>query len=52
MIGIIGAGGIGGTLSTAMDRYEYSSAAAVLILIIGIVMIAEYLSSWIRRKML
>ena len=52
VIGIIGAGGIGGTLSTAMDRYEYSSAAAVLILIIGIVMIAEYLSSWIRRKML
>lgn len=52
VIGIIGAGGIGGTLSTAMDRYEYSSAAAVLILIIGIVMLAEYLSSWIRRKML
>ncbi|CAM5181014.1 phosphonate ABC transporter, permease protein PhnE [Oligella ureolytica] len=52
VIGIIGAGGIGGTLSTAMDRYEYSSAGAVLILIIAIVMIAEYSSSWIRRKML
>lgn len=52
VIGIIGAGGIGGTLSTAMDRYEYSSAAAVLLLIIAIVMIAEYVSSWIRRKML
>lgn len=52
VIGIIGAGGIGGTLSTAMDRYEYSSAGAVLILIIAIVMIAEYSSSWVRRKML
>ena len=52
VIGIIGAGGIGGTLSTAMDRYEYSSAGAVLILIIAIVMIAEYASSWVRRKML
>lgn len=52
VIGIIGAGGIGGTLSTAMDRYEYSSAGAVLILIITIVMMAEYSSSWVRRKML
>ena len=52
VIGIIGAGGIGGTLSTSMDRYEYSSAGAVLILIIAIVMIAEYASSWVRRKML
>lgn len=52
VIGIIGAGGIGGTLGTAMDRYEYSSAAAILLLIIGIVMMAEYGSSWVRRKML
>lgn len=52
VIGIIGAGGIGGTLGTAMDRYEYSSAAAILLLIIGIVMLAEYASSWVRRKML
>lgn len=52
VIGIVGAGGIGGTLSTAMDRYEYSSAAAILLVIIGIVMVAEYVSSWIRRKML
>lgn len=52
VIGIIGAGGIGGTLGTAMDRYEYSSAAAILLLIIGVVMMAEYASSLLRRKML
>ncbi|MDO5668092.1 MAG: phosphonate ABC transporter, permease protein PhnE [Alcaligenaceae bacterium] len=52
VIGIIGAGGIGGTLGTAMDRYEYSSAAAILLLIIAVVMLAEYGSSWVRRKML
>lgn len=49
VIGIVGAGGIGGTLNTAMDRYEFDSAAAILIVIIAIVMLAEYLSGWVRR---
>ena len=49
VIGIVGAGGIGATLNTAMDRYEYDSAAAILIMIIVIVMIAEYSSSYIRK---
>ncbi|MFX4221879.1 MAG: hypothetical protein ACMVO3_13385 [Thalassobaculum sp.] len=49
MIGIVGAGGIGATLNTAMDRYEYDSAAAILILIILIVMAAEYLSGFVRK---
>ncbi|TVQ30994.1 MAG: phosphonate ABC transporter, permease protein PhnE, partial [Geminicoccaceae bacterium] len=30
VIGIVGAGGIGATLNTAISRYEYDSAAAVL----------------------
>jgi phosphonate transport system permease protein len=50
VIGIVGAGGIGATLNTAMDRYEYDSAAAILIIIIVIVMIAEYGSSIIRGR--
>ena len=52
VIGIVGAGGIGATLNTAIDRYEYDSAGAVLILIIVIVMLAEYGSSLIRRRIL
>ncbi|NJN40776.1 MAG: phosphonate ABC transporter, permease protein PhnE [Gammaproteobacteria bacterium] len=50
VIGIVGAGGIGATLNTAIDRYEFDSAAAILLIIIAIVMIAEYSSSWIRGK--
>ena len=42
--GIVGAGGVGATLNTALDRYEFDSAAAILILIIGIVMACEYVS--------
>jgi phosphonate transport system permease protein len=50
VVGIVGAGGIGATLKTAFDRYEYGVAAAILILIIAIVMACEYSSSWIRRQ--
>lgn len=49
VIGIVGAGGIGATLNTAMDRYEYDSAGAILILIILIVMAAEYFSGYVRK---
>ena len=37
MVGIVGAGGIGATLNTAISRYEYDSAGAILLLIIAIV---------------
>lgn len=50
VIGIVGAGGIGATLNTAMDRYEFDSAAAVLLIIIGIVLACEYVSGFIRAK--
>ncbi|MEI4261018.1 phosphonate ABC transporter, permease protein PhnE [Roseovarius sp. D0-M9] len=49
VIGIVGAGGIGGTLNTAIDRYEYDSAGAILLVIIAIVMVAEYSSSYLRK---
>ena len=50
VVGLVGAGGIGATLNTAFDRYEYDTAAAILILIIGIVMLSEYISGYIRRE--
>ncbi|MBK1692952.1 phosphonate ABC transporter, permease protein PhnE [Ectothiorhodospira mobilis] len=49
VIGIVGAGGIGATLNTAIDRYEYDSAGAILLIIIVIVMGAEYASGTIRK---
>lgn len=52
VIGIAGAGGIGATLNTSMERYEYSSAAAILLIIIAIVMATEYVSGWLRRRVL
>ena len=49
VIGIVGAGGIGATLNTAIDRYEFDSAGAILLIIIAIVMVAEYGSSTVRK---
>lgn len=49
VIGIVGAGGIGATLTVAMDRYDYSTAGAILIVIIAIVMLSEYASSYVRK---
>jgi phosphonate transport system permease protein len=51
VIGIVGAGGIGATLNTALDRYEFDSAAAILVLIIAIVMVCEYASGFIRKRL-
>ncbi len=49
VIGIVGAGGIGATLNTAIDRYEFDSAGAILLIIILIVMLAEYSSGFVRK---
>jgi len=50
VLGLVGAGGVGATLNTAFDRYEFDTAAAIIIAIIVIVMALEYLSSIIRAK--
>ncbi len=49
VIGIVGAGGIGAALNTSLSRYEYSSAGAILLIIIAIVMMAEYSSGFLRK---
>jgi phosphonate transport system permease protein len=48
ILGIVGAGGIGATLTTAMSRYDFDSAGAILLIIIGIVLVLEYLSGMVR----
>ena len=50
VLGLVGAGGIGATLNTAFDRYEFDTAAAILLIIIVTVMALEYLSGVIRAR--
>ncbi len=51
IVGIVGAGGIGATLNTAFGRYEYDTAAAILLLIMGIVLVGELGSGIVRRRL-
>lgn len=50
IIGIVGAGGIGAALNTAFSRYEYDTSAAILLIIIGVVLVAEHISGLIRKR--
>ena len=52
VIGLVGAGGIGATLTTAFSRYEFESVSAILILIIGMVFGAEVVSGRLRQRLL
>ena len=51
VVGVVGAGGIGDTLQTSFSRYDYSTSAAILIVIIVLVMATEIASSWIRKRL-
>jgi phosphonate transport system permease protein len=50
VLGIVGAGGIGATLTTAMSRYDFDTAGAVLLLIIGVVLGLELLAGIVRKR--
>ena len=50
IVGIVGAGGLGVLLQRAYQRYEYDYVAAILIAIIAVVLIAEFVSAVVRRR--
>jgi phosphonate transport system permease protein len=49
MVGIVGGGGIGATLFTAFQRFDYDFVLTILICIISMIMVGEVLSGWVRR---
>ena len=49
MVGIVGAGGIGGTLFAAFQRFDYDFVSAILISIIALIMGGEVLATIVRR---
>ncbi len=50
VVGIVGAGGIGGTLMNAFGRYDYDCAFAILLMIIAVILVSEGISGWVRKK--
>lgn len=51
VLGLVGAGGIGATLNTSISRYEYSTTAAIILLIVVLVFGLELLSGVIRNRL-
>lgn len=52
VLGLVGAGGIGVELSTSMQLLRYDEALMVIIVIFGVVLLVEEISSWIRKIIL
>ena len=49
MVGIVGAGGIGGTLFAAFQRFDYDFVCAILLSIIALIMLGEILATGVRK---
>lgn len=49
MVGIVGGGGIGATLFTAYQRFDFDVVLAILIVIVALIMVAEIVSGWARQ---
>ena len=49
MVGLVGGGGIGATLFTAYQRFDYDFVLTILLAIIGLIMVAEVGAGRLRR---
>jgi phosphonate transport system permease protein len=49
MVGVVGAGGIGGTLFSAFQRFDYDFVAGIILCIIGLVIVGELLQIWVKK---
>jgi phosphonate transport system permease protein len=49
MVGIVGAGGIGGTLFAAFQRFDYDFVCAIVLTIIALIMLGEALTVRIKK---
>ena len=49
MVGIVGAGGIGGTMFAAFQKFDYDYLLTILLAIIALIMLSEVLQNWIKK---
>ena len=52
VLGLVGAGGIGVALNTAIDLFYWDRVALVLITIFAVVIAAEVLVLWVRKRVI
>lgn len=49
MVGIVGAGGVGGVLFSAFQRFDYDFVFTILITIIAIIVVGELLANSVKK---
>jgi phosphonate transport system permease protein len=52
ILGVVGAGGIGYYLSDRLRVYEWGQSALIILLIIGAVVLIDFISSRLRRRLI
>lgn len=52
VLGLVGAGGIGLLLQGSIDMFAWRTVSAILIAIVAMVVLAEFVSAWLRQKVL
>ncbi|MEO7057758.1 MAG: phosphonate ABC transporter, permease protein PhnE [Caldimonas sp.] len=52
VLGLVGAGGIGVALQTAMDFFQWDRVALILLLVFSVVIVAELVVNLIRRRLI
>ena len=50
VLGLVGAGGIGQELKVAFDLFQYPSALTIILVIFAIVLLMEFITDMLRRK--
>src|SRR5207253_9116212 len=48
LVGLVGGGGIGATLFTAFQRFDYDFVLTIVLAILAIIMVCEIVSGWMR----
>lgn len=52
VLGVVGAGGLGQELKNAVDLLDFARVLAILIVVVGLVLVADRLSATLRRALL
>ncbi|MGE8540015.1 MAG: phosphonate ABC transporter, permease protein PhnE [Acinetobacter sp.] len=51
VLGLVGAGGIGLALHDTLRLFNYNQAAALILIILFTILIIDYISAWLRKKL-
>lgn len=52
VLGLVGAGGIGGVLKLTMDLFQYSKTSTIVAIMIGLILLVEFVTHRIRERLI